>query len=319
MFRKVIRIRAADSPNVKSGKHLFPGVITLEEYEQRRRDWDQVRQCIGLDAEFYKGPETLLFPPAWLNAAEVRHEELKKKQPPLNRQGLGLGIDPGEGGAETAWAVVDEWGLLKMVAHPTPDTNVIPGITIALGREYGVSPENWVFDRGGGGLQHADALRAKGYAVRSVGFGESPHVEPHYGTTFPEQQLEIREERYAYLNLRAQLYHEASLLFDPSVSDDPRVSESRSGNRGIASNNRFALPVGEVELKRQLSLIPLWRDGEGRLFLPPKQRRPDATTRGGRRTLVEIVGCSPDRADAFVLAIYALLHPGEEEEVGALW
>ena len=66
-FRRVIRIKATDSPNVRLGlaqdragltvtdEILVPGVLTYAEYRKRRATWDRVRQCIGLDGEFWKG------------------------------------------------------------------------------------------------------------------------------------------------------------------------------------------------------------------------------------------------------------------------
>ena len=69
--RRVITIRAEDSPNVRlalaqraagkvpTGKVLVPGVLTWEQYLHHRATWDKMRQCIGLDAKFYLGAELL--------------------------------------------------------------------------------------------------------------------------------------------------------------------------------------------------------------------------------------------------------------------
>ena len=81
-YRKIIKIKAVDSPNVRlaekqerEGKEvtnetIVPGVIDYTTYQNRREFWDEVRQCIGLDAEFYEGADVLMFPPAWLTKAE---------------------------------------------------------------------------------------------------------------------------------------------------------------------------------------------------------------------------------------------------------
>src|SRR5208283_3041004 len=64
--RKIIRIKAEDSPNVKlalaelavgkqvSHRILIPGVKTYEEYARHRRDLDQQRQCVILDADWWE-------------------------------------------------------------------------------------------------------------------------------------------------------------------------------------------------------------------------------------------------------------------------
>jgi hypothetical protein len=40
--------------------------------------------------------------------------------------------------------------------------------------------------------------------------------------------------------------------------------------------------------------------------LPPKQRKPDALNTDRKKTMIDLVGCSPDEADALVLAVYGL-------------
>ena len=88
-YRKIIKIRAEDSPNVRlaleqqrlgiipTNEILVPGVLTWTECCKRRATWDAIRQCIGLDAEFYEGAELLLFPPEWLNRAEQLAARIK--------------------------------------------------------------------------------------------------------------------------------------------------------------------------------------------------------------------------------------------------
>lgn len=126
--RKVIKIRAEDSPNVRWGiaqrrlgikpanDILVDGVITYREYLHRRNTWDEIHQCIGLDAEFYEGAELLMFPPHWLNYAENNNRKLfeehyKKTGNRLRRQARAIGCDPAEGGDKTCWSVVDEYVL----------------------------------------------------------------------------------------------------------------------------------------------------------------------------------------------------------------
>ena len=145
-FRRVIKIRAEDSPNVQAGiaamreghiapsplllntpeqpwgvfsneefhnaQQLYdrnqrrgmtleginassltviPGVLTCQEYLERRRTWDRIRQCVGLDAEFYEGAEVMLFPPQWLDRAHHVAESIRGKQ---GRKAKVIGCDP---------------------------------------------------------------------------------------------------------------------------------------------------------------------------------------------------------------------------------
>lgn len=306
-YRKVIRIRAEDSPNVRyalaeiragrkpSGRMLLPGVKDYDEYVKNRATWDKIQQCVSLDGEFYEGAELLLFPPEWLNLAERRHV-LLRGQP---RKARAIGCDPGEGGASSCWSVVDEYGLIKLVSMKTPDTNVIPNTSIALMNEFDVPPERFGFDRGGGGKQHADRLRDMGYSVRTVAFGETMVLDPTRRLRMVEEKKENREKRYAYVNRRAQMYGELSLAMDPDLEGAPR----------------FALPPEYAELRRQLAPLPKLYDPEGRMkMLPKNPRSPDSD----EMTLNKLLGCSPDEADSLVVAYHVMTHEDTVIVAGAI-
>lgn len=303
-FRRVIRISAEDSPNVQlaraqqaagiepTGERVVPGVLTWDEYRQRLATWDEVRQCIGLRGEFWTGREALLFPPAWLDHAAALARGLVGHR----RVAEAVGIDTAEGGDRTAMAAVDRLGLIELVSKRTPDTSVIRGEAIGFGRRHGVPPERWVFDAGGGGKEHADYLRADGCDVQTVGFGEACLPEIHLGMRLLGERIDNREERAAWDKRRAQMYAELSALLDPSAGPG------------------WAIAEGELELRRQLAPMPRLYDGEGRLWLPPKSRKdPNSKV----RTLREILGCSPDEADAVVLAVHGMVHEGVVMSAGA--
>lgn len=309
-YRKVFRISGDDSPNVRlakleiskglrpSGRTLLPGVLGWADYCKRRQHWDKIKQCIGLDGCFYEGAENLLFPPEWLNHAEELARRLRGRQ----RRPRWGGGDPAEGGDFTALAAIDEFGLVELVAKKTPDTNVVAGEIAAFLRKHGIAPEDFCIDRGGGGKEHADRLRAQGLNVRTVGFGEAVAQEPRRGMTIFSERVELREERYAYKNRRAQMYHELSLLLDPA-----------------AEGGGFAISAECEELRRQMAPVPKWYDEEGRIYLPPKSRRADQKDKPGQKvTLGELLGRSPDELDALVLAAHARLHRGSRAQAGAL-
>jgi hypothetical protein len=293
--RKVIRIKAEDSPNVRlalaevakgvepSGRIIVPGVKQYWEYKTNRRDWDAHQQCVSLDADWYEGGDILMYPAEWLNRAESLADELRAKK--VHRSAKAMGVDPGEGLAETALAVVDELGLIELEARKTPDTSDIPGWIIAKAAKHGVPPDRIMFDRGGGGLQHACTLRKQGYPVRTVPFGATITPDKRMrGVVTPfKERLAKEEERYTYKNRRAQMYHTLRLLLEEG----------------------YAVPREYVELRRQLTPIPLWYDDEGRIYLPRKHLRPDEKD-NDKSTMEKLLGCSPDQADAFVLGIFGM-------------
>ena len=288
----MIRIRAEDSPNVRlalaeiaagqepSGRVLIPGVKQYWEYAVNRRDWDAHQQCVSLDADWYLGQEVLMFPPEWLNAAERRARLLVGTK----RTAKAMGIDTGEGVADTAMAVVDELGLIELESRKTPDTSEIPGMVLAMARKHSVPPDRIMFDLGGVGRQHACQLRGQGYHVRTVAFGATIAADKKMrGVVSPlKERIDEDEEKYAYKNRRAEMYHMLRL----------RLKEV------------FAIPREYVELRRQLAPVPLLYDEEGRIYLPPKQLKMGDNE--DKVTMVKLLGCSPDQSDALVLAVYGM-------------
>lgn len=304
-YRKVIQIKATDSPNVQlglaeqragrvpSGKVILPGVLPWHDYMKRRATWDKVRQCVSLDAEFYEGAEVLLFPPDWLDRAQRYWATLVGTR----RRARAIGIDPAEGGDETSMVAVDEHGVIEVLSRRTPNTADIPREALAFMTRHRVPAHMVFFDRGGGGKQHADQLASRGHDVRTVGFGEAASYVPQERPMWRGERVEEAETRYAYVNRRAEMYGLLSQLLDPG----------RDGGLGQECDvgvNGFALPPDAV-LRKQLAPVPKLYDAEGRLRLPPKSRK--AGTGGKEKTLIELIGHSPDRADALVLATWGMI------------
>lgn len=295
-YRKVIRITGEDSPNVRFSRleekkgettHtvIIPGVLDRETYDKRRLLWDNMRQCIGLDAMFYEGQEVKLFPDVWLTRAK-----LAKVNPGMGRRVLG--IDVAEGGDDTCWTVINETGILFLEAIKTPDTSIIYNKTRAIQAAWGVRDEDTFFDRGGGGKQHADYLRSKGHNVNTIGFGEAatdPRILSRARTI--RERLRDAEQRYVYKNRRAEMYGLTRLLLDP-LSEKP-----------------FGIPAQYAELHRQLKAFPLMFDSEGRMMLPPKNK-----SNAKQISLIDVIGCSPDEADSLVLAVFGLMRRSVKRE-----
>lgn len=300
-IRRVIHISAMDSPNVQlalmqrerglpiTGEEILPGVLSWEAYQVRRKTWDPIRQCIGLDGQFYEGAEVRLYPAEWLNKAN----QLARDLDVASIRAEAIGIDTAEGGDQTVWTVIGRRGIIRQISIKTPDTSVISGRTISLMREYNVKPDKVMFDQGGGGQEHADYLRQKGYRVETVSFGESVAPEPVRFMKPFDDKVDERREKFTYKNRRAQMYWMARLLLDPVNQPEP-----------------FAIPPEFTELRRQLEAMPLLWDEEGRVIMMPKQKRYNSAQ--NQETLFDRLGCSPDEADSFVLAVYAM-DPGIQQ------
>jgi hypothetical protein len=284
---------------------VLQGVKDWPEYQKNLRTWDKYQQTVSLNAEFYEGAEIKLFPPEWLRrAADPTLAAICRLAPTES-----IGIDVGEGVANTSIAAVNRYGVKEIVSEKTPDTSVIPQRVIDFGKRHQVPAHSWVFDNGGGGKQHADVLRRMGHKVRGISFGEAVQIKPRHGMNTVEMRTDVKEDQTAYRNRRAEMYGELSILLDPGL-----------GPRSFRPDwpQAFALPINQatlVELHRQLAPIPKVYV-EGKLELPPKNRRPE--TKSEQVTLVELIGCSPDEADAVVLACHGMLHKGIRSHAGAV-
>lgn len=334
-LRKIVHISAWDSPKVQFGlrrngkpwsakdkreydqlDQAVPGVLTWKEFQNRLLTWDEVRQEIGLRGRFSKDASSLMYPPQWLDRAEAiadGGEFNGTHYPKLNWEQMAgecMGIDAAEGNDNTAWAIINQVCLLQLLSKKTQDTSDIPGTTIGLGILKHVPPERWLFDRGGGGKQHADLLRSKvvggkrPYAdVKTVGFGESATPPPkRHMTTMQEQRLNT-ETMYVYSNRRAEMYSMLRNLLNPDVNP-----------RGFGLPSRLINAKrqdGGPSLREQMSKIKLTYDQEGRLRLPPKHRRDGSKNHQGKaeECLYDQLGCSPDELDALVLAVFGFKAP----------
>src|SRR5262245_28718066 len=151
-YRKIIKISAWDSPNVRlaleqqrrglpiTNEEVFPNVVTWSQLQHRLRTWDDQRKCVGLEAEFYEGAEVLLWPEAVLQAAEARWRALPARTPMGSK--VTMGVDPAEGGDRSMWVIGSSLGAIRCIGFKTPNTTVIPAMTTALIREFSIKPED---------------------------------------------------------------------------------------------------------------------------------------------------------------------------------
>lgn len=305
-YVNVIHITAEDSPNVKlaraqearglvpTGEIVVDGVMPWDEYQRRRKIWSPERQMIGLDARFWEGNSTLMYPPEYMARALTIGKQL---HPSKRRVGKGFGIDTAGGGNNTSWCAVDDYGVIEGISKPTADTTIIVRETIAFGRKHGIHPRNWIFDAGYGGNDHAQQLRKKGFNCRAIHFGS--RVEKLPKPTGEEvsfhEKLELYHDRYVYCNMRAQMHGELRVIMDPSLEGLPFAIGSADGMTDF-----------DKELVRQMELLPLLWDGDGRMMLPPKNKQHENDK---NPTLSSIMGCSPDELDSCVLAVHGMLYP----------
>jgi hypothetical protein len=221
-----------------------------------------------------------------------------------------MGVDSAYGGDDTSWCICGDRGIIAIISKKTPDTSVIPNETIMLMKKYNILPENVLFDSGGGGQVHVDTLRERGHNVRSIAFGGSATPLKSLGMKTLQQREEEDEIRYIYKNRRAEMYGILMNRLDPGVS----------GEKDATPKKPFAIPERFAELRRQLEPIPKQYDKEGQLYLPPKNKPASQTGVESKvLTMKDLIGCSPDEADAVVLAVFGLENIAQSKVIGAAW
>lgn len=357
--RKTFTLRAEDSPNVRLGmaevaagkepsqRILVPGLKPYDEYVRDRRSWDKIQQCVSLDGEFYEGAEVRMFPQDWLTRSAGLSRQwgyvvlgisgaalIAGKHPGTGKPRIkarGVGVDCAAGGDKTAMAATDECGVLEVQSKKTPDTNIIVGEVEAFVRKWDCDWENVYFDISGGGKQHADRLRAKGYNIRTIAFGGKPADEVdllHTQRSDRKRSQDIAERKMVYANRRAEMYGNLRELLDPALLTldtfqraqalkaimghgyDPDIEFfGFSIPIGVSTEPAFQSPDAFAELHRQMGPIPLTYTEEGIIWLIPKHPRDKDDD---RPNLTALLGCSPDELDAVVLAVHAFLRPPKQ-------
>jgi hypothetical protein len=323
LLRRVMKLTAWDSPNVQAGMalaarglstkrdaQLIPGLLTYEELKQREALWDDVKQTVGLRGEFYEGEQQLLYPAAWLDHAmdAKRWERLNRQE----RRVEAMGIDTAQGGRDrTVWTLIDRHGVIEQISTKIGNPVEIAKRTDALVRRHNLTPGRVAIDFGGGGKEVAAFLkegwydfdgdegkvqrtRRAGYNIRVVNFGESPGADD-------SGKGGGKKKRTAWMPS------------DPSKSYNKRRAEMygefRKAMRPDQSGEREPFMIGpHWELRKELQVMPLLYDGEGKMFLPPKDHKSDDQRKQGVVTIKQLLGRSPDLADSLVLAYHALRH-----------
>ena len=327
LFRKVIHVSGEDSPNVivgrawraagragsppRRGPHgqvwQVPGILSYETFLEREATLRPSEKRTRLYGLFPEEAGERMFPSAWLDAAQrlgaLLQARIRQRGRPMGRP-FALGVDASEGGGDkSAWCVWGRFGVVEIVAKETPNTTEIAGTTLALMRRYRIKPWYVAFDAGGGGKQIADQLRERGYdEIRDVDFGGRAN------------------DSRKYMNCRAELYGELREAMQPSLGQRQqivgRIGRMLSLGAAKWSHSKLwcaSLPPDGAELREDLAVLPLLRDGEGRLRMAPKNRPPRAASSRSEKCLRDLLGRSPDQGDAAVLAYFAWQRGGQYE------
>ena len=114
---ETVRISAFDTPNVKSGKSIVPGMITLQDISDRKEEWgEESALYIGsVLGEFPDNLETVVVP--LLKATEAAKRELTPEGPVV------LGCDVARFGHDKTVVVRRQGPVARIVSHVSSGTS----------------------------------------------------------------------------------------------------------------------------------------------------------------------------------------------------
>lgn len=180
-----IHISAFDTPNVKEGKIVIPGLMSLEDIEK-------FKQRYGEDSDVYRVRILGEFPKSEANtfiSIDEIAKAIDREIEVLPEWGKRMGVDVARhGGDRTVLLVRQNEKVLRKEVIVKQDLMEVVGQVIRIAREEKVEAENIFIDAIGYGAGVVDRLKEEGFDVQEINVAESAEDIEHYA------------------NLRAELY-----------------------------------------------------------------------------------------------------------------
>src|SRR3990167_580635 len=180
-----MHISAFDTPNVRAGKIIIPGLITKEDVER-------IRQHYGEDSDVYRVKVLGDFPLADVSSFISINEVAKamEREVEVNEHWeKKLGVDPARFGDDRTGIIIRQMEkILKKIAFSNMDTMQIAGQILNIAKEAKILPQNINIDIIGIGAGIVDRLREQGWNVNGVNVAEKA------------------DDSERYINKRAELY-----------------------------------------------------------------------------------------------------------------
>lgn len=161
-------ISCLDHPNVVAGREVIPGAVSKAWVDERRRVWGEGSNewKVRVLGQFPDSDEGTLIPHGLLASAASRV--------PTSKDGRHMGVDVSLGGDETVATLVVDRVVTDQRRWREPDLMASTGRTIALMREWGVTPSDCHIDVCGLGAGLVARIREQGLDVDGVNFGAAP-------------------------------------------------------------------------------------------------------------------------------------------------
>lgn len=180
-----ISISAFDTPNVKEGRNVIPGLITSA-------DVLRMESYYGNDSDVYRVRVLGEFPLADVDSlisVDDIHKAIQREVDVKPQWEKKMGVDVARYGDDRTVIIVRQMeAVIKKETYSSKDTMQIAGQVLRTAKEERVLPENINVDVIGVGAGVVDRLKEQGWHVNEINVAESAEDIEHY------------------INLRAELY-----------------------------------------------------------------------------------------------------------------
>jgi phage terminase large subunit len=275
-FYKTIQISSEETPNVRAGREIIPGLATAEWVEEKRREWgeDSPLYKIRVKGQFVLNEDGKIISVHAISEAEKRWFEPAEQPPPR----LHIGLDPAGAtntGDESVFALRRGFRLLGLIPFRALSEEAHLAHLLGIIKQHSGPrelPPIVKIDREG-------SIGAKVYGLLRLHADASNEVRPPY------ELVGVRASERA--------------IREPTIYD--RVRDELWANLAQWFREGGAI-VEDVKLEKELH-APEWiGQVNGRQKVTAKE------------DLRKMLGRSPDRADATCLAVWdvpGLVHPRE--------
>jgi len=252
---KRLAVSSEESPNVREGREVVPGLVTRRWVEERRAEWGEASPLYGarVQGRFPENAANALVSLAALEAAQ-RLEARPGGAPVLGCDVARFGDD------ETVIVVRAGPAILETAALRNSDLMSTAGRALDMARRHGVAAASIRIDDNGLGGGVTDRLRELGYGVTAVNAGAAA------------------SEPGLYANARAEMWrHMAAAIERGGLSlrgaPERLMADLATPTYSFTSRGQMKLEE-KAGLKRRLGRSPDYGDALALTFAPETQAGP---------------------------------------------